>query len=237
MTNAARSTIALACISVVAATLHASADFDRWSSEVEDDPFSGGKKVTVSQTTSMRSGVVLYCDTTEDGSEIRAVPGYIYEPKMADFKPQMQFAIDGKKLPLGSIAATVTIVSDNLAAIRARLTNSQAKRLAEAFASAKRQVALQDGMSDRPYLLRATGSTKSGQMLINCLAEQPAAEVAVQTTTFRLSNGDSNYDVFIAASSEAAARDGYKRRWGDVPNNVIVTEVTMIPRSATILKN
>ena len=40
---------------------------------------------------------------------------------------------------------------------------------------AKRQIAVKDGISDRPYLLTASGSTKAGAALVKCMEGQKAA--------------------------------------------------------------
>lgn len=148
------------------------AGFDSWTSEIEKDPFSGGEKITVTYSSSIRSGVYMFCDTAESGVEIRAVPGYIYEAGMTEYKPAMEFAIDGTRLEFTPGPASVVSVGDNLAAVNLTLSKEQAVTLVKAFASAKRQIAIKDGMSDRPHLLRATGSTRSGQAIVRCVEKQ-----------------------------------------------------------------
>ena len=157
----------VACLTGTAAN----AGFDQWSTEVEKDPFSNGIRVTVDYSTSIRSGVLLFCDTTENGVSVRAVPGYVHEAAMAGFKPRMDFAVDGKLV--GGAVGTVAIVGDSLAAVEVKLQLAQAREFLKAFAAAKRQIAIRDGMSDRPYLLSARGSTKAGTNLFECLKRQP----------------------------------------------------------------
>lgn len=146
------------------------AGFNSWSAESESDPFSGGTKVTVDYATSIRSGVFIVCDTAQHGMLVRAVPGFSYEEVLAGIKPVMQFAVDGKHLvdQEGSTGA----VGDNLAAAQVQLTHENALTLVNAFVKAKKQIALKDGISDRPFLLRASGSSKSGAQLAKCLKEQ-----------------------------------------------------------------
>ena len=43
----------------------ANAGFETWSVSVETDPFSKGQRVTVDYMSSIRSGVLIFCDTAE----------------------------------------------------------------------------------------------------------------------------------------------------------------------------
>lgn len=146
------------------------ADFERWSAEVEDDPFTGGVRVTLSYMETLRSGVFMFCDSTESGFRVRVIPGYAYTPMLDGLRPMMEFAIDGSMLMAEK--GTTGSVGDNLAAAEARITGPDADAYVKAFMAAKRQVAIKDGMSDRPALLRASGSTKAGQALAACLTRQ-----------------------------------------------------------------
>lgn len=165
-------TFVASAILIAAATTGAFADFNRWSSEVEKDPFSGGEKTSVDYSTSTRSGVSMYCDTAESGIEVRIAPGYVYTADMQQLKPVMEFAIDGTKLQFVPAPANVISVGDNLAAASLFLNKEQSITLVKAFADAKSQIAIKDGMSDRPHLLRASGSTKTGQAIVRCVEKQ-----------------------------------------------------------------
>lgn len=149
----------------------AGAGFDSWTTETEQDPFSGGARVTVDYSSSLRSGIVFFCDATEDGVRIRAIPGYVYDTPMAGFGPKVEFAIDGEVMDGGY--GKVGVVGDNLAAVDATLKGSSARNLLRAFAAAKKQIAVKDGMSDRPHLLNARGSTKAATALLDCMKRQP----------------------------------------------------------------
>jgi hypothetical protein len=74
------------------------AGFDRWTADKKSDPFSGGQKVTVTNMSSMRSGIVIFCDSAETGLTVRAIPGYAYQAALALIEPDIQFAFDGKKM-------------------------------------------------------------------------------------------------------------------------------------------
>ncbi len=154
----------------LAAASPAAAGFDRWSSQTEQDPFSGGKRVTVDYMSSLRSGVIIICDTKETGLMVRAIPGFIYNDLLASVTPQMEFAIDGVRI-LGQEAQTGA-VGDNLAVAQTMLTKENAETFVAAFAGARKQVAIKDGISDRPYLLSARGSTKAGADLVACMDGQ-----------------------------------------------------------------
>lgn len=148
----------------------ANAGFQRWSTETEDDPFSGGKKVTASFMVSVRSGVIIFCDTAEKGIEVRAIPGFEHGSELVDFSPTASFAIDGKLL--FDADGTTGAVGNNLAAVSIKLDASKTDEFVKAFTASKKQIAIKDGISDRPHLLAASGSTKSGQVLKSCIDAQ-----------------------------------------------------------------
>jgi len=158
------------CALVIISSVPAHAGFNSWSAESEDDPFSGGNRTTISYSNSARSGVLIICDTAEPGLMIRAVPGFAFEDSLAGFTPQMEFAIDGKKV-LGQ-AGNVGAVGDNIAASETMLSNENSEVFVKAFAAAQKQIAIKDGISDRPFLLTARGSTKAGAALVKCMTSQ-----------------------------------------------------------------
>lgn len=153
----------------------ARADFLRWSAETEEDPFSGGRRVTVNFMSSIRSGVFIICDTAEQGLTIRAIPGFAYETGLEFLTPEIEFAFDGKRL-LGQSGRTGS-VGDNLAAAETTLTVENSWLFAEAFDGARKQIAIKDGISDRPHLLTAAGSSKAGAALVKCMeGQKPASQ-------------------------------------------------------------
>jgi hypothetical protein len=160
----------LAVIALLASTSPAFAGLFDWSLKTDDDPFSGGQRVTVDITTSIRSGVVIICDSAEKGLLVRAIPGFAFSSDLQSFEPQMEFAIDGQRL-FGQSGHTGS-VGDNTAIAETMLTEDNAKTFVQAFAKAKKQVAIKDGISDRPYLLTAQGTTKAGAALVTCMGKQ-----------------------------------------------------------------
>lgn len=155
---------------LAASVVPAFAGFDRWTAKTEKDPFSGGKKVMVDFMSSFRSGILIKCDTAEHGISVRAIPGFAYVPALDGKTPEVQFAIDGNLL-FGADGRTGS-VGDNLAAVDVDLIGDKAEQFAKAFAAAKSQVAIKDGISDRPHLLKARGSSKAGADLVSCVASQ-----------------------------------------------------------------
>lgn len=162
--------ILLAMIAVAISYSSAVAGFQSWSADTEEDPFSGGKRVTVSFMSSVRSGVFVICDTAETGLMVRAIPGFAYEASLTGFAPEIEFAFDGERL-FGQSGKTGA-VGDNLAAAQTTLTTENAQSFVRAFAAAKKQIAIKDGISDRPHLLTARGSTKAGRALVGCMEAQ-----------------------------------------------------------------
>lgn len=155
---------------VLGASAPAYAGFDRWTFEIEQDPFSGGERVVVDYSSTMRSGVLVMCDSSQKGLLIRAIPGYTFEAGYDSIDPEIEVAFDGQRV-LGQTGETGS-VGDNLAVAQVMLTAENAKTFVEGFAKAQKQVAIKDGMSDRPHLLRARGSTAAGEALQGCLDKQ-----------------------------------------------------------------
>lgn len=153
-----------------ASLLPAKAGFQSWTSETEKDPFSGGVRVTVDYSSSLRSGVLIVCDSAEKGLEIRMVPGFAYDSSLEGQFPEIEFAIDGNRL-FGQPGVTGS-VGDNIAAAITVLTADKAQQFVDAFAAARKQIAIKDGISDRPHLLSARGSTNAGADLIKCMQLQ-----------------------------------------------------------------
>jgi hypothetical protein len=144
----------------------------QWSVDKQSDPFSGGDSVSVSFMSSFRSGVLLLCDSAHEGLTVRSIPGFDYDDKLDGFTPTVKFAFDGKLL--FNTEGRVGKVGNNLAISEAELKGSQAKQFVDAFASAKKQTAIDDGISDKPQLLTANGSTASGAAILACISKQVA---------------------------------------------------------------
>lgn len=160
----------LAAAIIFATTLASQAGFQSWSVDTESDPFSGGESVSVNFMTTIRSGVLVLCNSAEKGLRVRAIPGFAYDQRLEGFKPTLKFAFDGKLL--FTAEGETGSVGNNLAASEVTLEGDQAKQFVEAFALAKKQVAIDDGIADKPHLLTAKGSTSSGAAIVSCVAKQ-----------------------------------------------------------------
>ncbi|MFK0330724.1 hypothetical protein ACIQUB_06330 [Rhizobium sp. NPDC090275] len=146
------------------------AGFQTWSVDRESDPFSGGESVSVDFMSSLRSGVIVLCDTAKKGLIVRAIPGFDYDTRLSGLTPTVKFAFDGKLL--FSAAGETGSVGNSLAVSQVTLIDDQAKQFVEAFAAAKKQIAIDDGIADKPHLLTARGSTNSGQAIVACIEKQ-----------------------------------------------------------------
>jgi hypothetical protein len=162
--------VSIAAVLSLACALPSQAGFENWSVDRESDPFSGGESVSVNFMTSLRSGVVVLCDSAKHGLIVRAIPGFDYDAKLETFKPTVKFAFDGKLL--FNADGETGAVGSNLAVSQVTLDGDQAKQFVEAFAAAKKQIAIDDGISDKPHLLTARGSTAAGQAVVSCIAKQ-----------------------------------------------------------------
>ncbi|GGE94114.1 hypothetical protein H1W37_05055 [Stappia taiwanensis] len=160
----------LAAILLAFSTFPGHAGFQRWGADVEADPFSNGVRVTVDYTSSARSGVLIICDTSEEGLMVRAIPGFSYDSSLMLIDPKIEFAFDGYRL--FSQTGETGAVGDNLAVAQVTLTPVNARVFVAAFAAARKQIAIKDGISDRPHLMTARGSTRAGRTLASCLNKQ-----------------------------------------------------------------
>lgn len=119
---------------------------------------------------SFRSGVVVLCDSAKYGLIVRAIPGFDYTEKLKEFTPTVKFAFDGKLL--FDAEGETGSVGNSLAISQVTLDGDQAKKFVDAFALAKKQIAIDDGISDKPHLLSARGSTTAGQAIVACIDKQ-----------------------------------------------------------------
>lgn len=163
--------IAAAALALAGGIVPAAAGFQAWTAEVEDDPFSQARRVVVTFMDTLRSGALIFCESDGDGLRVRAVPGWAYNDDLDGYEPLLEFAIDGKRL--GSASGVTGAVGDNQAVSEAELVGSMGRSFGRAFTSARRQIAIKDGISNRPLLFSAKGSTASGRALMDCLRAQP----------------------------------------------------------------
>ena len=147
------------------------AGFERWTIGREADPFSGGQKVMIDYSSSIRSGVFIECDSSEEGLEVRSLAGWDIDGSLIGTSAETSIAIDGS-IVIESSESMVGACGESIACTSAKLSKEKAKVFATAMVGAKKQVALKDGISDKPFLLRASGSTSAGQALLECLEKQ-----------------------------------------------------------------
>jgi len=158
----------------------ANAGFDSWTAETEPNPFNKKKSVTVNYMDTLRSGVFLLCDGGTGVLTLRAIPGFTYDAAMVDFEPTLRFAVDGKVI--GEAKGETGSVGDNLAIAQAQLDGDLAHKFIDAFIESNSQIAIDSGISDRPTLLGARGSTKSGTALKECLGSAAMAGTGDEPT-------------------------------------------------------
>jgi hypothetical protein len=153
---------------------NAFAGWNKWSSEVKVDPFTKGEKVFLDFSLSRNSSLNIKCDTSKSGIEILAIPGWRGDQSTTARTPQIQLAIDGDLLFAGETVNTSVGLygGDYLVGISALLDPRQSVEFINRFARAKRQIAMNDGMSSGPMIATARGSTKSGKSLTKCLGKQ-----------------------------------------------------------------
>jgi hypothetical protein len=147
----------------------AKADFQRWSAEVESDPFTGGNNVSATYLMSVRSGAFIECDSATHELTFKVVAGWEYETSIADYVPTIDIAIDGKIF--GSYEGKTGAYGSNIAGVFFKLSGEKAVDLLRAIAGSQKQIAVRDGISDGPHLMSAKGSTAAGKKLLSCIGE------------------------------------------------------------------
>lgn len=152
------------------------AGMQEWTLEATSDPFSGGRKIEVNFSSSLRSGIFISCDTAESGFDVRAVAGWDYVSDLDEIMPWVKFAVDGEILFTAQGSASA--FGANIAGVQILLGQYEALILAKAMKAARSQIALQDGISSKPHLLSARGSTKAGRALEECVRKQPGSSFA-----------------------------------------------------------
>ena len=111
----------------------------------------------------------MVCDSADPGLMIRVIPGYVTNGAAGKIST-IKFAVDGELIL--EHFSVMGEVGDSLATSETILTREQSEKLIEAMARAQKQIAIDDGFSDRPHLLNARGSTKAGEALRSCMLTQ-----------------------------------------------------------------
>ena len=153
------------------ATTQQAYSFDRWEVEVKKNPFTNGVDVSSVYPISFRSQVAISCDSGKTGIRLVAIPGFEFSSDLSLITPKVKIAVDGNVIS-GGLNGRVKAFGANLAGVVVEIDNQQAEIITSAFAAAKRQIAIKDGISTKPFLLTARGSTKSAQKIQQCFRAQ-----------------------------------------------------------------
>jgi hypothetical protein len=148
------------------------AGYQKWTVSEEKDPFSGGEKVTAEYALTARSAVLILCDSTGNGFELRAVAGWRGDSSLEQQTPTPRIAIDGDILDVTPSSARGSLFGNSIAGIVANYNKSDSRQIINAWKTAKSQIAIADSISSGPHLMTARGSTRAGQRLETCLDKQ-----------------------------------------------------------------
>ncbi|WP_242220022.1 hypothetical protein [Shinella zoogloeoides] len=159
-----------ALLALVVFASPAAAGFNSWTSESTPDPFTGGVKVEVNYSSSLRSGIFILCDSADHGLEVRAIAGWDYVADLDKLDAEGKIAVDGKVIL--DVKGKPGAYGNNVAGVSFVLKLDEARTLVDALAGAQSQVAIKDGISAEPHLMGARGSTKSASSLQKCLSAQ-----------------------------------------------------------------
>ena len=162
---------------VLVQTNSAHAGFQRWTASVKNNPFSGGKDVSVLYIVNANSQIQIVCDSAKQGIRMTVIPGYEASPAALSRSPTVRIAVDGEII-LSKLVGMVNTFGANLAGVSVELTKSAADTMTAAFVSARRQIAIEDGMSNGPHLLTARGSTAAARKVQQCYRAQKGTEAA-----------------------------------------------------------
>ncbi|MEP2945906.1 MAG: hypothetical protein ABJN11_16060 [Lentilitoribacter sp.] len=150
------------------------AGFERWTTTAKNNPFSGGVDVSVLYNVSRDAQVQVQCDSGEQGITIVAIPGYEVTGGVLSLEPAVNIAIDGEII-LSDVKARISAFGANLVGIVIKLEKQNADKLTDGFLSAQSQIALDDGISTKPFLLTAKGSTSAAKKVKQCYQAQKGA--------------------------------------------------------------
>jgi len=151
--------------------LSSHAGFQRWSTEIKSNPFSGGKDIDVLFNASRTQQVQVTCNSSKSGIQFVAIPGFELPSSLAGEIVDVKIAVDGA-IVVADQKGVVSAFGANLAGVVIPLDKNSATKVTEAMINATRQIAISDGISTQPFLLNARGSTKAGKSLNECLAVQ-----------------------------------------------------------------
>lgn len=147
------------------------AGFNAWTLEKEEDPFTKGERITASYSSSLRSGVFIFCDTSDVGITFRVVAGWEATLDIVGYKTSAALAVD-KEVVLGNLEAVGGAYGSNIAGVDIKLNEEKSFLMLNSFVSARKQIAIKDGISDRSHILTERGSTKAANALLGCIKAQ-----------------------------------------------------------------
>lgn len=176
------------------------AGFNSWTAETTPDPFTKGVKVEVDYSQTMRSGVFVICDSSQAGMEVRVVAGWEYVSSLSGQIVEGKFATDGKVVL--SARGLPGAFGQNIAGVSFPLSAADARAFVDAMMKAKSQIAVQDGISNGPHLLKARGSTKAGVALNACLIAQASDEKSAREPDVAVSNDEDGEKTGCEKSSD-----------------------------------
>lgn len=168
------------CAIAICMASPAHAGFKSWSAETTPDPFTGGIKVVVDYSDTLRSGAFIICDSSQAGLELRVLAGWEYTSMLDGRVADGKIAVDGKVVL--SAKGQPGAFGQNIAGVSFPIDADHAAAFVDAMKNARAQIAFQDGISNGPLLLTARGSTKAGKSLDACLAAQASGEPEVMAT-------------------------------------------------------
>ncbi|MFD1796483.1 hypothetical protein FQV27_00010 [Paracoccus aurantiacus] len=148
------------------------AGFERWTYEVETDPFTKGTRVTVDYLASIREAVLVFCDSSQAGVTIRIVPGWEGEASAFDVFSGAAIAVDGEVLEVSLADAATGSVGSGQVTAEIYLRGEDAKLFLESFTGARSELGFKDGISSAALIVSANGSTAAGEQLLACYNAQ-----------------------------------------------------------------
>lgn len=159
-----------ACLTLFAAG-PAFAGFDRWTSEIEDDPFDNRGRLILTNMDSIRSGMLILCEEKSDEIVVRWASPYNFDQAAPPDVPSVPLSLAFDFGERFDTDALLRQLGSNTIGFDAPFTGARAKLVLESFAQARSKIYVKVGNGD-PNQFTARGSTASANKALGyCFAD------------------------------------------------------------------
>ena len=160
-----RGMIAATVLTAVATTTSANAGFNRWSSNVEEDPFDEKGKLTLVNADSRNTGLLIMCEQGSDDITVRYASPFPYD-QAAKPDPVSTFKLAFDTGQRHEAVAIVGLIGTGNMGFDAKFSDDEAKTILNSFASARSKIYIKINTND-PSAFTARGSTAAARKALS----------------------------------------------------------------------